>query len=643
MAPQGHQQRRRRGGRGGGNNQRNAQRKQAWPHRNGGNGQRQQQQGARKKQQGWRQNSRSQLRRGTHNSITGHESSAPKKLAASAAAYTPPGRNSRPRAGSGDTARSHISEMSAASVLTEVAQDTTIRPAGNANSAPAWGADVANGGRPTAGENPFSEDAGGPNGPHHKSRANWRQSKKERMMQKLTTERDRQVFRLIKNGDHDDRLKDLINYKGIEPSESFLRKTAQCAAKFVRHKCIFLLVDHCGVDVDTNLQKGCTALHYAAFAGSDSLCRGLMYRGANRETLNSYGETPAGTARSQGHEACAKMIEGYDIAKEHLGMINKERRASQRDAADASPRGSSRSPPGSPKSPAMPQSGAEASGRELAWRRRDAQPAYPASAPVGATIAAAAQEAYAEEDSAAAALDAILNPPAKQKRRVRRLVRSLQRLKLSYLEMPHLIRNVLLQLAQMEVFERTRVAKSLLRKVIVSEEEDPQTFLVALCAKMFAAQLEICGGQPDGEGPPVNEAVAPDDASAATATSGSSATTMSSFGSRSTASSKSSGGSPRDSDDGSSVFSDVSMNSQLHKALLHSTTFLDVCLQLCTQETDRVKKMLTGSLCLDIGNEDDMIIENVEQLSRETLEARVTIMEKLIVELQNHRGGIISA
>ena len=218
----------------------------------------------------------------------------------------------------------------------------------------AWGADVANGGRPTASENPFSEDAGGPNGPHQKSRSNWRQSKKERMLQKMTTERDRQVFRLIKNGDHDDRLKDLVNYKGIEPSESFLRKTAQCAAKFVRHKCIFLLIDHCGVEVDTNLQKGCTALHYAAFAGSDSLCRGLMYRGANRDTLNSYGETAAGTARSQGHEACAKMIEDYDIAKEHLGMINKERRASAIDeqgAGSPTSRGASRSPPESPKSP----------------------------------------------------------------------------------------------------------------------------------------------------------------------------------------------------------------------------------------------------------------------------------------------------
>ena len=196
------------------------------------------------------------------------------------------------------------------------------------------------------------------------------------------------------------------------------------------------------------------------------------------------------------------------------------------------------------------------------------------------------------------------------------------------------------------------------------QDGEQQNFIVQLCAKMFAAQLEICGGKQgagldgaafdgDEEEPrhmqgddmsvssSGTRASSSSGASASTTVSGTS--TLSSFsgstvstGASSLASAASAGA------DNMSVSSDSSVNAQLQQALLHSTTFLDICLKLCVAETDRIGKLLLGSLCVMADTDDTMIIENVEQLSAETLRGRVAVMEALIVDLKAQREGIMA-
>ena len=56
-----------------------------------------------------------------------------------------------------------------------------------------------------------------------------------------------------------------------------------------------------GHGVNSSDEIGWTALHEAALNNIDTrACRLLLDHGANVGAANSYGETPAGTARSQG-------------------------------------------------------------------------------------------------------------------------------------------------------------------------------------------------------------------------------------------------------------------------------------------------------------------------------------------------------
>ena len=73
-----------------------------------------------------------------------------------------------------------------------------------------------------------------------------------------------------------------------------------------------LLLDEPGADLGLRQEDGATALHIAAATGDLEIVRLLVSHGADRAAENYDGNTPAGVARSAGHDAVADYLEGMD-------------------------------------------------------------------------------------------------------------------------------------------------------------------------------------------------------------------------------------------------------------------------------------------------------------------------------------------
>lgn len=107
--------------------------------------------------------------------------------------------------------------------------------------------------------------------------------------------------------------------------------------------------------------------------------------------------------------------------------------------------------------------------------------------------------------------------------------------------------------------------------------------------------------------------------------SGRTGSTLSTFGSRS----------PKAESDASSVGSAASA------LMLSGAPFLDTSLKLCKAEAARVTELLSGA-CMFFEEDDTMVIENIEQLSPETLEARLAVMNLIVSDLQGARDAALS-
>jgi hypothetical protein len=73
--------------------------------------------------------------------------------------------------------------------------------------------------------------------------------------------------------------------------------------------CIVLLLGH-GADANRTDGGGFTPLHYAAFRGNTEAVHALLTAGCHKEAMNKEGFTAEGVARSQGHWAVARLLNG---------------------------------------------------------------------------------------------------------------------------------------------------------------------------------------------------------------------------------------------------------------------------------------------------------------------------------------------
>lgn len=69
-----------------------------------------------------------------------------------------------------------------------------------------------------------------------------------------------------------------------------------------------------GIDIDSKDYDLRTALHLAASEGHEEMTRFLLDRGANREALDRWGNTPLDGAKRAGHDAVAEMLKTYEGA-----------------------------------------------------------------------------------------------------------------------------------------------------------------------------------------------------------------------------------------------------------------------------------------------------------------------------------------
>jgi len=64
-----------------------------------------------------------------------------------------------------------------------------------------------------------------------------------------------------------------------------------------------------GAPLEARNRTGFTALHHAAEAGSLAAARALLAAGADRNTVNEAGRKPVETARLEGHEEMARLLQ----------------------------------------------------------------------------------------------------------------------------------------------------------------------------------------------------------------------------------------------------------------------------------------------------------------------------------------------
>ena len=72
-----------------------------------------------------------------------------------------------------------------------------------------------------------------------------------------------------------------------------------------------ILLDECGMDIDTGDQCGRTALHVAAYQGNTRVMKYLLERSANVNAVDRYGQTPVFSGAYDGNRKVVKMLCEY--------------------------------------------------------------------------------------------------------------------------------------------------------------------------------------------------------------------------------------------------------------------------------------------------------------------------------------------
>ncbi|MGH7535288.1 MAG: ankyrin repeat domain-containing protein [Gemmatimonadales bacterium] len=86
------------------------------------------------------------------------------------------------------------------------------------------------------------------------------------------------------------------------------RRALNWAAWYNHVPAIDFLLAH-GAPLKARNRTGFTALHHAAEAGSLAAARALLAAGADRNTVNEAGRKPVETARLEGHEEMARLLQ----------------------------------------------------------------------------------------------------------------------------------------------------------------------------------------------------------------------------------------------------------------------------------------------------------------------------------------------